>query len=356
MRLSPNLACLDAVALRSLRLPAVALTLAVVVIARLQGVEVKTLVYAMPKPRALDSWYEKSGVRGSPRRAIPDDDDILKDFFPRHLVTHLAHPAVAETDEPFKRYLLAQHMYQWMNFTRSFEVAVVCRATRLIAEQDCGVEVPSRVRMDAYKILVDETYHALYSFDAVEQIETRSGIQALPYDFGPFLTDLDGIADGHPQHRRLVQLVQVFVFETLITGLLVDIPKDPKVVSLVREIARDHAIDEGRHHVYFADFFGHLWGGLQTGDRQVVAALLPDLILRSLQPATRPAAAALQQIGFSPVATRSIIAESYDRASVTAGIRTAAGRTIGILEEYGVLDLPGAREGFAASGLLMGNR
>ncbi|MET8233416.1 diiron oxygenase [Micromonospora sp. NPDC005298] len=303
-------------------------------------------------PKVLESWYEKSGVRGSPRRVVSDDDDILKDFFPRHLVTHLAHPAVAETDEVFKRYLLAQHLYQWLNFTKAFEVGVVCRATKLIAEQDCGIEVPSRVRMDAYKILVDESYHALYSVDAVEQIQTRSGIEALPYDFQPFLDNLDRIGADHPQHRRLVELVQVFVFETLITGLLVDIPKDPNVVTLVREIARDHAIDEGRHHVYFADFFGRLWGQLDSGDRKVVAALLPDLIVRSLQPATRSASSALREIGFSPAATRSIIAESYDPESVTAGIRSSAERTIGILENYGVLDHPGAREGFAESGLL----
>ncbi|TNH29644.1 diiron oxygenase [Micromonospora orduensis] len=303
-------------------------------------------------PRVLESWYEKSGVRGSPRRVVSTDDDILKDFFPRHLVTHLAHPAVAETDEVIKRYLLAQHLYQWLNFTKAFEVGVVCRATKLIAEQDCGIEVPSRVRMDAYKILVDESYHALYSVDAVEQIQTRSGIEALPYDFQPFLDNLDRIGADHPRHRRLVQLVQVFVFETLITGLLVDIPKDPNVVSLVRQIARDHAIDEGRHHVYFADFFGRLWGQLEPGDRQVVAALLPDLIIRSLQPATRSASSALREIGFSPAAARSIIAESYDQESVTAGIRSAAERTIGILEDYGVLDQPGAREGFAESGLL----
>ncbi|WP_200216697.1 diiron oxygenase [Micromonospora coerulea] len=300
----------------------------------------------------FDSWHEKSGVRASPRRTIPEDDDILKDFFPRHLVAHLAHPAVAETDEVLKRYLLAQHMYHWMGFTTAFELAVVCRASKLIAERESGIEVPGGVRMDAYKILVDESYHALYSFDAVEQIQARSGIEALPYDFQPFLVNLDRIGDDHPQHRRLVQLIQVFVFETLITGLLVDIPKDPNVVSLVREIARDHAIDEGRHHVYFAEFFGHLWGQLELSDRRLVAAFLPDLIVRSLQPATLSASTALNAAGFSSTVTRSIIAESYDRESVSAGIRSAAGRTIGILENHGVLDLPGAREGFAAAGLL----
>ncbi|MEU4216678.1 diiron oxygenase [Actinoplanes sp. NPDC026623] len=310
------------------------------------------LEWRQANPKVLESWYEKSGVREGPRRIISDDDDILKDFFPRHLVTHLAHPAVAETDEALKRFLLAQHLYQWLNFTKAFEVGVVCRATKLIAEEDCGIEVPSRVRLDAYKILVDESYHALYSDDAVEQIQARSGITSLPYDFQPFLANLDRISDDYPRHRRLVQLVQVFVFETLITGLLVDIPKDPNVVSLVREIARDHAIDEGRHHVYFSDFFGRLWGQLEPADRRMVAALLPDLITKSLQPATRSASSALQTVGFSPATVRSIIAESYDRESVTAGIRSSAERTIGILEGYGVLDLPGSREGFAESGLL----
>jgi hypothetical protein len=307
----------------------------------------------MSELRAFDSWYEKSGVRATERRMQSDDEDILKDFFPRHLIAHLNHPLVTGQAESMKRYLIAQHLYQWLNFTSQFEIEVVCRATQRIADNSCGVEVGRSMRLDAFRILVDENYHALYSFDAVDQIEKRSGIPALDYEFQPYLRHLDSIGDDHPRHRPLVQLLQVVVFETLITALLNDVPKDRNVMTMVRDIVRDHAIDEGRHHAYFAEFFKQLWGQLSPDDRRIVALLLPEVVLRSLQPSTRSARAALEQVGFSAESVRSIIAESYGRDCVVAGIRYASERTIGLFESCGVLDAPEAREGFVSAGLLL---
>ncbi|ORT57359.1 diiron oxygenase [Streptomyces sp. CB03238] len=303
--------------------------------------------------RAFDAWYEKAGVRAAARRTVDEDDtDILKEFFPRRLVPHLGHPLVAEREQPLQRYLSAQHLYQWLNFTSHFEVAVVCRATQRIAENRCGLEVSNTARMNAFKIMVDEGYHSLYSLDVVDQLEKRSGIGALPYDFGPFIRNLDAIGHGYPQHRRLVQLLQVVVFETLITSILVDIPKDPDVITVVRDTVSDHAIDEGRHHAYFSAFFRYLWGQLDPGERRLVARFLPDVIVRSLHPATAPAHAALRQAGFSEDRARLIVAESYHRDAVLRSIRFASAKTVALFEDCGVLDIPGAREGFVEAGLL----
>ncbi|MEV0224556.1 diiron oxygenase [Streptomyces sp. NPDC050704] len=304
--------------------------------------------------KAFDTWYEKSGVRVTLRRMLSEDDeDILKDFFPRHLVPHLNHPLVREQEEPLQRYLSAQHLYQWLNFTSHFEVAVVCRATQQIAEDNCGLEISNRARMDAFKILIDEGYHSLYSLDVADQIEKRSGIKALAYDFQHFLGNLDAIGDDYPQHKRLVQLLQVVVFETLITSILADIPADKNVISVIRETVRDHAIDEGRHHAYFSAFFTQLWGQLDRTERQLVAKLLPDVIVRSLQPATKPAEAALNQAGLKPEIRRSVIAESYSRDAVLGSIRFASAKTVALFEQTGVLEMPGARDGFFSAGLLV---
>lgn len=310
------------------------------------------MTYTMAELKVFDSWYEKAGVRATPRRTTPEDQDILKNFFPKHIVPHLNHPLVEAQEAPVRRYVEAQHLYQWLNFTAEFEVSVVLRSTQRIADNKSGLELSRRIRMDAFKICVDENYHALYSMDAVDQIERRSGIKSLDYDFAPFLTRLDSVADAHPQHRLLVQLLQVVVFETLITSLLNDVPKDPSVITLVRDIVRDHAIDEGRHHAYFAEFFKHLWGQLGAGERRLVAHLLPQIIVESLQPATRSARAALAQAGLSESTVSAIIEESYNRDAVMAGIVYASARTVSLFEECGVLDVPGAREAFASVGFL----
>lgn len=303
--------------------------------------------------KAFDAWYEKAGVRATPRRVLADDDEILtKDFFPQHLVPHLLHPEVAAQEDPLQRYLSAQHLYQWLVFTSHFEVAVVCRATQQIAQNQCGLELPNSVRLNAFKICADESYHSLYSLDVADQVEMRSGIKALGYDFRQFLTNLDAIGDGFPGYEMLIQLLQVVVFETLITSILADIPADRNVLTLVRDTVRDHVVDEGRHHAYFSAFFKHLWGQLPLSERTLVARVLPDVVLRSLQPATRPAHAALLQAGFSEDRANNVIAESYDSESVLAGIRFASAKTVALFENCGVMDLPGAREAFVTAGLL----
>lgn len=298
--------------------------------------------------RAFKSWYEEAGVRSGPRRVCGEDLD--KKFFPDHLVPHLGHPLVRDAPDPLRRYLSAQHLYQWLNFTAKFEIAVVVRATQRIADGRIALPLTRELRRDAMRICVDENYHALYSVDVVDLIEDNTGVSAIPYDFMPFLSHLDGIADAYPEHRELVQLLQVVVFETLITSLIEDVPKDLEVMSVVRETVRDHAEDERRHHAFFAQFFKELWAWLEQSDREIASQLLPDVIIRSLQPATRSAQAALGAVGFPKAQIDQIIAESYDHPFVMAGIVVASTKTVALLERCGVLDLPGAREGFQNAG------
>ncbi|HEY5835769.1 diiron oxygenase [Streptomyces sp.] len=302
--------------------------------------------------KVLDSWHEKSGVRAGERRVLEEDTDILKDFFPEHLVPHLTHPLVRDSAPDVRRFLGAQHLHQWLRFTSHFEVAVVNRATQRIAEGGIGFDVPDRARIDAFKIYVDEGYHSLYSLDVSVQIEERSAIRALPYDFTPFISQLDDVGSGFPQHRKLVQLLQVVVFETLITSILADVPRAENVITLVRDTVRDHVIDEGRHHAFFSKFFEYVWGQLAPAERRLMATFLPSLIVRSLQPATGPAHQALRVAGFDRDARHAIVEDAYRRESVLESIRFASAKTVALFEQHGVLELPGVRDQFTAEGLL----
>jgi P-aminobenzoate N-oxygenase AurF len=303
---------------------------------------------------AFDSWYEKSGVRSGSRRMAIAGEETYKRFFPEKLILHLGHPRVVPQDQQLRRYLAAQHLYQWLRFTAHFEISVVNRATERIANGKTGLDIPSEARLTAYKIMVDECYHSLYSADVLEQLQRASGIEALPYDFTPFLDGLDAIADDVPQHRELVQLLQVVVFETLITSILYEIPGDESVITVVRDIVRDHAVDEGRHHAFFASFFTVLWGQLDAATRHGMALYLPRIIVRSLEPATESAHQALRAAGFGAAAASEIVADSYCRETALAGIAKASAKTVRLFHDHGVLDLPGVREQFAGAGLLPG--
>jgi hypothetical protein len=298
-------------------------------------------------------WYTKAGVRAVSRR-LGEDHEIedAKLFFPNALIPHMQHEALSTLDPDQRRYLNAQHLYQWLEFTTHFEVAVVNRSCQRIAEGTAGLEVPVESRMAAFQIYIDEGYHSLYNLDVRLQLERASGIPALPFEFGPFLRQLDAVGDDLPQLRLLIQLLQVIVFETLITSLLAEIPKDQNIKTLVRDTVRDHAVDEGRHHRYFANLFGKLWQQLDPTVRITVAPFLPELIVRSLRPSLRSHRSALRHIGVPDALVADILAESYSPAATLDYIRDASARTVALFTRCGVLEVPGAADAFHHFGLL----
>lgn len=302
--------------------------------------------------KAFDTWYESAGVRSGPRRFTAAESG--KHFFSEALVPHLRHPLVSAASPQLRRYLEAQHLYQWLQFTTHFEVSVVNRAVQRIADGTSGLQLPGEIRLTGYRIMVDECYHSLYSLDVAEQVQKMSGIAALPYDFGPFFTRLDAVGSEVPEHERLVQLLQVVVFETLITSILEDIPGDESVLTVVRDIVRDHAADERRHHAFFATLFRYLWGQLDPALRHRMGLYLPDLIVRSLWPPVQPAHRALVAGGCPEQQARQIVAESYDRPAVLRGIRAASAKTVRLFQANGLLDLPDVQQRFAEAGLLPG--
>ncbi len=298
-------------------------------------------------------WYERAGVRSGPRRHLQDELEAGQLYFPPALLPYAGHPVVRDLPGDARRAVFAQHLFQYLNFTAQFETHVVNRATERIAGGRSGVEVGAETRLDAYRIYCDEGYHALYSFDVIQQVSVASGVTPVPYDFTNFRNRLDAVGhqalSGEP---ALAQLLQVVVFETLVTAILNDLPKDRRVLTVVRDIVRDHARDEGWHHVFFSRFFRDLWAQLPTSLRTRVTRCLPELIRSSLLPDLRPVRAALVAAGLPQRAAEEVVRDSYPRAEVEAGIRKAARHSVRLFEETGVLQVAGGRESFHAAGLL----
>ncbi len=298
-------------------------------------------------------WYDRAGVRTSPRRRLAGELAAGQLFFPPALVPYLDHPLVAALPEDRRTALLARHLFHYLDFTAQFETQVVNRATERIAGGRSGMDVPIATRLDAYRIYVDEGYHSLYSLDVVDQISRAAGIAPAPYDFAPFLRRLDGVGErALPDEPLLAQLLQVVVFEMLITAILNDVPKDPRVLTLVRDIVRDHARDEGRHHVFFARLFRELWAQETTARRGRVARCLPGLIRSSLLPDLTPVRVSLAAAGLPTRAVADVVRDAYPRERVDESVRAASRHAVRLFEETGVLDVDGGREAFAAAGLL----
>ncbi|WP_380282914.1 diiron oxygenase [Kitasatospora purpeofusca] len=297
------------------------------------------------------SWYERSAVRSTPRREIPAEHGNDR-FFSADLVPVARHPLVQGLPRPVHDQVLIQHLYRYLDFTAKLETLVVNRTAVGIAQGSVGLPLPDAMRIDAYRIYCDEAYHALFSADLAQQVRQRTGIAPLLPAEPFFLRRLRALtADGRQDLAALVELLFVTVSETLISASLSEVPNDPMVVPAVSESIRDHAMDEGRHHAYFAAFLHHLWGSLDIRQRQRAALLVPDLIDAFLQPDREAVRAELAGYGLTTDESYQVVAEVFTDEVVAQHTAATARQTVRHFAGLGVLDVPEVQERFLASGL-----
>lgn len=308
---------------------------------------------ALDMQSLFSNWHQRAGVRVAPQRLFHDERDQGKVLFPRHLMPYLRHPEVRKLPAGLIDRLTAHQLYAYLNFVANLESRVVNRGTKLIAHGELAFSVSSNVRLDAWKIYCDEAHHALSSFDLMFQVQDGTGVTPLPYSFDDVMSRLDRAGRHLEDGSRLAHLLQVVVFETVVTSLLTDIPRDPTVMTAVRAVVDDHAHDERRHHAFYTIFFDHLWGKLTPDARERAARALPELIMACLAPDRPAISAALQAVGLSRGTAEGVLDETYPDAVVARNVRQAARQTIRMFAEHEVLDLPGGRDAFERSGLLL---
>jgi hypothetical protein len=298
----------------------------------------------------FDRWYENAGVRSGVRRMYTEEAEHAKVFYPQDQVPYLAHEALADLPAAARREVTIRHLHQFLLSTTHLETRIVNTTAERIANGRAGLDLPNAMRMDAFKVYCDEGYHALYSLDLADQIATVTGVAIPPWDFGWFVDRLEETGQKLlPDEPALAPLLQTVVFETLITAVLNEIPNDPTVVTVVRDLTRDHAKDEGHHHRFFATFFHELWTNLDRHLREPVAHTLPALIHACLTWDVEPVRASLLMSGVDRATADEVVADAY--ASSGADPHTCRA-TVRTFRSAGVLDVPGAEEAFAAHGLI----
>jgi hypothetical protein len=301
----------------------------------------------------FERWYETSGVRSDPRRVFHDEIDAGRTPFPVRLMPYLAHPLVAALPPGERRAVVTRRLYDYLSFVAHLEVKVVNRGTQIVALDSLGLGVGPGMRLDAWKIYCDEAHHAHSSFDMVRQVEVETAVAPLPYSFDPVLHRLDAVGRHLAEETPgLAHLLQVVVFETVVTALLEDIPRDPTVVTAVRAVVADHARDERLHHAFYTRFFDHLWGGLEPPVRRRAALCLPEIVGACLSPDLPAVRTSLGAAGLDTDEVEQVVRETYPDEVVLPEVRTAARHTLRMFADYEVFDLPGAYEAFAAAGLL----
>ncbi|MFD5326767.1 diiron oxygenase [Streptomyces sp. NPDC127092] len=301
------------------------------------------------------NWYERSTVRSAERRTL-GPLTAGQGFFAPELVPLASHPLIAglrdERPEIY-RDVLVRHLYRYLDFTAKLEHLVVNRTVLGIAHGTIGVRLPEAMRLDAFKIYCDEAYHALFSADLAAQVRAATDVRAELPEVPYFITRLERYLEETPDDlTALTEILFVIVSETLITAQLSDMWNDRSVAPAVREAVRDHALDEGRHHAYFAVFLRHLWGQLTPDTRRRAALRVPRLIRIFTDPDIPSVESEVVGYGLSRDEARQIVSELFPAAAVTAYAKSVAQQTVRHFASVGALDDEQVRAEFAAHGLL----
>lgn len=303
--------------------------------------------------KGLASWHERAGVRSTERRLLGELDRGLT-LFPRKLMPYLDHPLVTGLGPEQQKVLIARRLYDYLSFVVHLEAKVVNRGTRIVALDELGLGLPSHLRTDGWKIYCDEAYHALSGMDLLQQVERASGITALPYDFTPVMETLrDAGREVGAVMPGLDHLLEVIVFETVVTELLKDIPNDETVVPVIRQVVADHAADERVHHAFYTVFYTELWGKLDRMQRELVARSLPNIVTACLSPDISAVRRSLSAAGLTDSDATQVIQQTYPQERVREDIRRSARKTIRMFQAHEVFDFPGAAEAFESAGLLL---
>jgi hypothetical protein len=311
---------------------------------------------ADPDPAAVtyhsrfDNWDDRASVRTKPRRTMAAGNPDLP-FFPPESVPALAHPLVIAHGPDTARRILVHSLYQYLHFTTVLEQTAVLPVTTSIAMNGGGLELPVRMRADAFKITTDEAWHAQFCYEFILDVAKVTAVAPDATVTPDLVRRLAVIRAGFPPgDAALVDLVFAVVSETLVSGLLSDIPKDRRLPTPVRALVADHAADEGRHHAYFRDVLTRLWPQLSAAQRRLVGPRIPDFVHAFLDPDIPAARAILLSSGVPPRAVTDIVADSYQWPPAR-DIRRAARATVRCFRDVGALDDPATAAAFDAAGL-----
>ncbi|WP_305783531.1 diiron oxygenase [Symbioplanes lichenis] len=295
-------------------------------------------------------WYERASVRGKPRRILEPGAPV---YFSPELVPIAAHPVLLGKGESAVRQILVHRLFGYLHFTTELEQIAVIPVASAIARGRSGIHLPEQMRGDAYKIVTDEAWHAQFSYDLIRQVETETGTAVPELPVPAFVDRLEKIDSSFPESMRgLTALLFSIVSETLISATLSELPRDSRLPAAVREVVKDHAIDEGRHHSYFKEFLTRLWPELSVADRRTVGPALPGIIDAFLRPDPAALLPGLRAVGLTAEECRQVFAEAMPEELIRRDVAAGARPAVKYFTEVGVLEDPRTRDAFEAHELL----
>ena len=298
----------------------------------------------------FEDWHNYASVRSRPRR-IFNGEESGKLFFSPELVPIANHAVIVGRE--LSGEVLLQHVIHHLSFTNALEHVLVNHVTLQLSQHEAFSSLPREMRFDAHKIYCDEAYHALFSADLVSQLEHEREVTAISHTQFPFTARVENLRQGIPaKYHHWFEAFAAIVSETLISSTLGFVPRDTRVVTAVRETIRDHAIDEGLHHAYFAQLLEVLWPRMPREAQSVIGRALPSLIEAFLLPDVTAWQTVLSHLDLTEKEQARVLEEAYPEDQVHRSLLKGSRATRALFEHNGVLSLPEVQDVFAERGML----
>ena len=294
--------------------------------------------------KLFSRWNEKSWIRSKPMR----QDSIVGLPFSPDLVPLANHSAIAQDDNLWMT-VLAYRLLAHLQFTTLLELNHVNPICSALSLGSAPINLNIQQRNDALKIYCDEAGHALFvelfSNQVKETFSLGDSVLGRPV-FEKVIETI--IAENQTiLSPDLIKLFFVTISETLVTKVLKQVPSDPKVANVVRDVIGDHAADEALHGAYFQALFPLLWQNLSSLEKQEMIKLLPRLVWAFLGPDYDVEYNVLKALDFSDIDAKGILEEVFKPNEVAAGVKQAASPTLRMFEKAGVFEVSGAFQIFA---------
>ena len=297
----------------------------------------------------FEDWHAYSTVH----KPLPDfrcEAGLV--LFPPELVPGIGHPLVEKLGSSAKHRLMMRKLESYNAFTESLEYKAVMAASIKIAQNPQAFGLSERAGREARLIVTDESHHAYVAIELLKHIPGFSELPFIPSQ-PPFLRGLEELERSLPTALADDLLIAfVSISETLITSILRGIPRDPRVVSAVRNTVRDHFIDEARHHSYFVYVVHQHWASSTPDRREILGPLYASLIRLFLDPDLDLCRTWLLETGLDSHDAELVLRDLCSPERVAAGLRADAFPTLQLMERVGVLANPAARAAFVEQKLI----
>jgi hypothetical protein len=299
----------------------------------------------------------KVGPYNAKQRIVSLDElDSGKVVYPVDLIPHATHPRVLATiaEDPALLRRLQHASIDWFNwFTSHLEHRFVNDVLLDIKDGADGLILPDMMRLDAREIYFEEAEHASVADELSFQIGKANGESPTSQPRPEFFDRISRIeGQVSPELGRLVRLLFVIGTETSITGVLSKLPKNEEVVTAVRDVIRDHSVDEAKHSSYFTDVFEHVWPQLPSSARRTVGPLLPEIVAAFLRPDRRSVEHHLASLGLTAHDIEQVYQETYPEAAIRVAIADSAAGTLAFFRRNDVFKDPNTLDAFHNAGLL----